>query len=143
MHQSSDSFSPFLFIEVRGSFKHFVWFADEVKRNQLHEVPVSGKKEGIFMQIGIKDDNQGTLRFLWPTNREFKEHQYTRTVFGAKCSPSIAIFLLQQGGIDFCNKKPNLLHLVHGRFCVDRSARSHDKLLDAQKYSKNSENLCL
>ena len=77
---------------------------------------VSADIEGMFMQTGIKDEDQNALRFLWPTKNGVKQYQYTRLIFGAKCSPSIAIFALHQTAADYCVTKPNITQLLH-RHC--------------------------
>ena len=74
------------------------------------------------MQIGIKDEDQNALRFLWATKIGIKQYQYTRLIFGAKCSPSIAIFALHQTAADYCVIKPIITStasqkLLHGRLC--------------------------
>ena len=77
-------------------------------RLRAKSIEVSGDIEGMFMQIGVKEDVQHVLRFLWRTNQGVKQYQYTRLVFGAKCSPAIIIFALHQTAVEFCNKEPNI-----------------------------------
>ena len=71
------------------------------------------------MQVGIKDEDQNALRFLWPTKKGIKQNQYTRLIFSAKCSPSIAIFALHRTAADYCVTKPNIAQLLHKSFYVD------------------------
>ena len=52
------------------------------------------------MQIGFEELDQTALRFLWNTAKGIKQYQYTRLIFGAKCTPSIAIFALNQTASD-------------------------------------------
>ena len=98
-------------------------------------IAVSGDIEGIFMQIGIKEDDQNVLRFFWPTNQRNKQYQYTRLVFGAECSPAIAIFTLHQTAVDFCNKDIHT-QLTHNSFYMDDFGHSYDNLLEAKESTK-------
>ena len=54
--------------------------------------------DGLFMQVGVRAQDRRYLRFLW-TNYEFEEpevYEYQRQIFGAKDSPTCAIYALQQ-----------------------------------------------
>ena len=82
-------------------------------------VAVSADIEGILMQIGIKDEDQNKLRFLWPTTNDIKQYQYTRLVIRAKCSPSIAIFPLHPTAADYCVTTTNIAQLLHKRYYMD------------------------
>ena len=106
------------------------------KRFREKPIAVSGDIERMLMQIGIKEDNQNVLRFLWPTNQEIRQYQYTRLVFGAKCSPAIAIFTLHQTAINFCNKDPNIQQLIHNSFYMDDFNISYDNQLEAKDSTK-------
>ena len=80
---------------------------------------VSADIEGILMQIGIKDEDQITLRFLWPTTNDIKQYQYMRLVIRAKCSPTIAIFPLHPTAADYCVTTTNIAQLLHKSFYMD------------------------
>ena len=82
-------------------------------------VAVSADIEGMFMQIGIKNENKNALRFLWPTKNGIKQYQFTRLIVGAKCSQSIAIFALHQTAADYCVTKPIIAQLLHKSFYMD------------------------
>ena len=86
----------------------------------------------MFMQIGIKDENQNALCFLWHTKNGFKQYQYTRLIFGAKCSPSIAIFALHQTAADCCVTKPIIAQLLHKSFYMDDFVHSFNPTLEAR-----------
>ena len=88
---------------------------------RLREKPlaVSGDIKGMFMQIGMKEDDQNVLRILWPTDQGVKRYQYTGLVFGAKGSPAIAIFALHQTAGDLCNKEPNIQQLIQNSFYMN------------------------
>ena len=95
-------------------------------------VAVSADFEGMFMQIGIKDEDQNALRFLWPTKNGIKQYQYTRLIFGAKCSPSIAIFALHQTAADYCVTKPIIAQLLHKSFYMDDIVHSFNTTHEAR-----------
>ena len=59
-------------------------------------ITVMADIEAMFMQIAIITEDQSCLRFLWPTDETMKQYQYTRLIFGARCSPASAIFVLQR-----------------------------------------------
>ena len=82
-------------------------------------VAVLADNECIFMQIGIKDENQNQLRFLWPTAICIKHYQNKRLIFDAKCSSSIAIFALHQLAVDYCVTIPNIGQPLHKSFYSD------------------------
>ena len=52
----------------------------------------------MFLQSGVREEDQPSLRFLWredPTS-SVVVHQYTRHIFGARDSPNCANFALQK-----------------------------------------------
>ena len=54
--------------------------------------------DDMFLQVGVRAQDRRYLRFLW-TNYEFEEpevYEYQRQIFGAKDSPTCAIYALQQ-----------------------------------------------
>ena len=66
-------------------------------------VAVMAEIEAMFMQICIPTEDQSCLRFLWTSKNSIQQFQYTRLIFGARCSPTTAIFMLQQTAKDFGN----------------------------------------
>ena len=64
-------------------------------RFRQYSVAITADIEAMFMQIGIQPQNQDYLRFLWTDNGKEKIFKYNRFIFGATCSPSCAIFVLQ------------------------------------------------
>ena len=64
----------------------------------LHEHPVAilADIESMFMQIAVKQVDQSALYFLWSKNTFIMQYQFTRLIFGAICSHTMAIFVLKQ-----------------------------------------------
>ena len=63
-----------------------------------HQFAVSADIEGMFLQVGVPDCDQPSLRFLWredPTTNVVV-YKYTRHIFGAKDSPICANYALQR-----------------------------------------------
>ncbi|XP_075264413.1 uncharacterized protein LOC142356371 [Convolutriloba macropyga] len=59
--------------------------------------------EAMFMQICIRTGDQSCLRFLWPSKNSVQQFQFTGLISGARCSPTTAIFVLQQTAKYFGN----------------------------------------
>ena len=93
---------------------------------------VSADIEGMFMQIGMKDEYQNALRFLWLTTNGIKQYQYTLLILGAKCSPSIAIYALHQTAAGYCVTKPNIAQLLHKSFYMDAFVHSFNTTHEAR-----------
>ena len=73
-----------------------------------HQFAVSADIEGMFLQVGVPDCDQPSLRFLWredPTTN-FVVCQYTRHIYGAKDSPTFANYALQRTAQDNVSQYP-------------------------------------
>ena len=94
-------------------------------------VAITADIEAMFMQVGIIETDQPSMRFLWPTERSRKQFQYTRLVFGARCSPTTAIFVLQKTASDF---SPNqaVKDLVYNSFYMDDFVHSFERIQKAK-----------
>ena len=64
-------------------------------------IAVIAEREAMFMQISISDNGEAALRFLWLTGNSISQYQYTSLIFGAPCSPTIAIFALIRSAENF------------------------------------------
>ena len=67
-------------------------------RFRQHQFAVSAIIEGMFLQVGVPDCDQPSLRFLWredPTTNVVV-YQYTHHIFRAKDSPTCANYALQR-----------------------------------------------
>ena len=65
-------------------------------RFRENPVAILADIESMFMQIVVKQEDQSAFRFLWSKNNLIMQYQFTRLIFGATCSPSMAIFVLNQ-----------------------------------------------
>ena len=72
------------------------------------------------MQIGVKESDQNALRFLW--------YQYTRLIFGSKCSPSDATFALNQTAKDFAASDRKTAELLNRSFYMDDFVHSFESI---------------
>ena len=77
------------------------------------------------MQVTIIGKDQSALRFLWPMEKSILQYQYTRLIFGARCSRTIAIFVLNKTAQDFA---PNqyIKDLVKRNFYMDNFLQSFE-----------------
>ena len=82
------------------------------------------------MQICIATEDQSCLRFLWPSKNSTQQFQYTRLIFGARCSPTKAIFVLQQTAKDFGNDATK--DLILNSFYIDDFVHSFVNEQEAQ-----------
>ena len=93
----------------------------------------------MFMQVGIIEKDQPSMRFLWPTNHSVKQFQYTRLIFGARCSPSTAIFVLQKTTADFAPNQ-TIQNLVKNSFYMDNFVHSFETVEIAQEAAVSLKN---
>ncbi|XP_075264245.1 uncharacterized protein LOC142356170 [Convolutriloba macropyga] len=92
--------------------------------------------DAMFMQICIRTEDQSCLRFLWPSNNSVQQFQYTRLIFGAICSPTTAILVLQETALDFGNTTTK--DLIFNSFHMDDFVHS---FLNEQKAETAVQNL--
>ena len=87
-----------------------------------NQYAVSADFEAMFLQVGVPDKDQTSLRFfLWredPTQKVVVQ-QYTRHIFGAKDSPTCANYALQRTAYDNCKEFPRAAGSVWNNFFVD------------------------
>ena len=85
----------------------------------------------MFLQVGVREENQPSLRFLWrkdPTS-SVVVHQYTRHIFGARDSPTCANFALQKTASDNQAEYSNAASAVVQKFYMDDSFQNRDDAL--------------
>lgn len=66
-------------------------------RFRQHRVAVSADIKEMFMQVKVRPEDRDALRYLWRGSRRDEkppeEYRMTSLIFGATCSPAIAIFV--------------------------------------------------
>ena len=107
-------------------------------RFRQHQFDVSADIEGMFLQVGVPDCDQPSLRFLWredPTTNVVV-YQYTRQIFGAKDSPTCANYALQRMARDNVSQYPEATKAVLEIFYMDDYLDSVESPERAPKRSK-------
>ena len=87
----------------------------------------------MFMQIAIHQIDQSALRFLWLAENQIQQYQFTRLIFGANCSPSCAIYVLNHCAKENNQHFPEALKAVRKHFYIDDYIQSHATEKDACK----------
>ena len=82
--------------------------------------------EGMFMQIGIRNEDQSALRFLWSIDNYVRQFQFTRLIFGATCSPSFAFFVLNRCAEDNVETYPKAQSAIKSYFYMDDYIQSFE-----------------
>ena len=93
----------------------------------------------MFLQVGVRDEDQPSLRFLWredPTS-SVVVHQYTRHIFGASDSPTCANFALQKTASDNQAEYPEAASAVVQKFYMYDYLDSFQNRDDALKLGRN------
>ena len=86
-----------------------------------HRYAVSADIECMFLQVGVPEKDQTSLRFLWredPTQK-VGVHQYTRHIFGAKDSPTCANYALRRTADENCKEFPRSAGSVWNNLYMD------------------------
>ena len=111
---------------------------DILLRFRQHQFAVSADIEGMFLQVGVPDRDQPSLRFLWredPTTNVVV-YQYTRHIFGAKDSPTCANYALQRTARDSVNQFPEATKAVLENFYMDDYLDSVESPEGSQKIER-------
>ena len=63
-----------------------------ILRFREHKLVVSAAIEGMFLQVGVLEQDQPSIRFLWRNdhNDDIVTYEYVRHFFGAKDCPTCA-----------------------------------------------------
>ena len=88
-------------------------------------VAVLADIKGMSMQIAIHEIDQSALRFLRLAHNQMKQYQFTRLIFGANCSPTCAIFVLNHCAKENSQQFPEALEAVRKHFYMDDYIQSH------------------
>ena len=94
-------------------------------------IAVMADIEAMFMQIAIISEDQSCLRFLWSTDQIIRQYQYTRIIFGERCSTATAIFVLQRTAQDFAPRQ-EIIDLVNKSFFINDFVHSFQSTEEAQ-----------
>ena len=107
-------------------------------RFRQHQFAVSADIEGMFLQVGVPDWDQPSLRFLWreEPRTSVVVYQYTRHIFGAKDSPTCANYALKRTARDNVNQYPEATKAVLENFYMDDYLDSVESPERALKRSK-------
>ena len=97
-----------------------------------HPVAILADIESIFMQIAFKQEDQSALRFLWSKNNFIMKYQFTRLIFGATCSPSMAIFVLNQCAKDNAENFPKAFAAITKQFYMHDYVHSLPTITEAK-----------
>ena len=98
--------------------------------------------EGTFLQIAINQTDRSALRFLWINDNEIQQYQFTRQIFGATCSPSCAIFLLNPCADKNGDEYPEAVKAVKNHFYMYDYVQLHDTVTNASKtFQQTIQNL--
>ena len=82
--------------------------------------------EGMLMQIGIRNEDQSALGFLWSIYNDVRQFQFTRLIFGATCTPSCAIFALNRCAEDNVETYPKAQSAIKSYFYMNDYIQSFD-----------------
>ena len=88
-------------------------------RFRQYKVAVTADIEAMFMQVGIREEDQDALRFLWSDNDQERTSKYQRLIFGATCSPACAIFVLQKCANDNRQENPKIFDSITKQFYMN------------------------
>ena len=86
----------------------------------------------MFMQIRVPKVDQRALRFIWKTKEgEIQLYKYTRHIFGAKSSPSVANFVVRKCIDDFATSE--IVEQAKRSFYMDDYVKSTDSVEEARE----------
>ena len=97
-----------------------------------HPVAILADIENFFMRIAVKQEDQSALRFLWSKNNFVMQNQFTRLIFGATSSPSMAIFVLNQCAKDNSENFPQAFAAITKQFYMDDYVHSLPTISEAK-----------
>lgn len=119
--------------------------------DQLNELPpvlykfrerriaLGGDVAEMFHQMRIKGEDGDSQRIVWCANKETTEPcDYVMQVvtFGATCSPSTALFVLNKNATRFASEYPVAVDTIHRRHYVDDMLTSVDTESEAIKLAQ-------
>ncbi|CAG4935483.1 unnamed protein product [Colias eurytheme] len=82
------------------------------------------------MQIKIKNEDRDALRYLWRGDRRDNtapdEYRMTSLIFGATCSPAIAIYIKNRNAAKYIESDPDAYNAIVRNHYVDDLLNSYD-----------------
>ena len=87
---------------------------------------------GMFMQIGVRQEDQSAVRFLWMIDNNIRQFQFSRLIFGATCSPFCAIYVPHKCAEDNKIQFPAALNAIKHHFYMDDYIQSLPTNADAK-----------
>ena len=90
-------------------------------RFREHKYAISADIEGMFMQVGLLESDQRSLRFLWredPTS-DVSVFQYARHIVGAKDSPTLGYYALRRTPVENQDRYPDAACAMLNNFYMD------------------------
>ena len=103
-------------------------------RFRQEAVALNADIEKMFLQVGVKTDDQPALRFLWrnmDSTRTPDIYQMDRVIFGARSSPASANYVLKRTALDKCSDSVAgraAAAIVRANFYMDDLATSQGDL---------------
>ena len=87
-------------------------------RFREHKYAIFADIEGMFMQVGLQESDQRSLRFFWREDltSDVTVFQYTRHIFGAKDSPTCANYVFRRTAVDNQDRYPDATYAVLNNF---------------------------
>ena len=67
----------------------------DLKNFRIKPIGLPGDIEKAFLQIGIKNEHQIYIWYLWEENNKLEIYQMIRLPFGLSCSPVILLQAIQ------------------------------------------------
>ena len=103
-----------------------------ITRFRERKHPITVDIEGMYMQVSVNPEDRKLLRFLWGAE-EPKFFEYTRFVFGAKCSSTCAIYALRTCADDNAESHPHIKKFVNENFYMVNFFEATDDIDTAVK----------
>ena len=97
----------------------------------------------MFMQVGVRPQDQRVLRFLWKEGEKLICFQFRRHIFGARCSATCCNSALRRTAEDNCQQYPSAAKAVLRSFYMDDLYHATDTVEEAISVSKDLKNLLL
>ena len=95
-------------------------------RFREHQIALSADIKAMFLQVAVTNEDSRCLQFLWREDPEriIEVHEYTRHVFGAKCSPTCANYALHQVAKENAVNDESLVRTAQRKFYSDYFLKS-------------------